>query len=207
MSKLKNIRIFCEGVSDQRFLRDFIKLNYKIEITDAELKKNKYIHNLSGYTNLKNLQNKITEELSDYKSLIFLDADDTRVCEKAGKQATDNFIDDLMKSWNWDQYDKYVFPNNQKDGEVEDFFENIININHSKIFDCWEQLQNCLSTNDYSGFPKKSKIYFYHDVLLSDKDKCKDSGRDFTNKNLWTIDFNKNEYLSRLKSFLDQYLL
>ena len=56
---MENIRIFCEGVSDQRFLRDFIFLNYDIEISDKQLKKNEIIHNLGGWTNLKNLKNKI----------------------------------------------------------------------------------------------------------------------------------------------------
>lgn len=39
------IRIFCEGISDQRFLRDFLKVHYNIDISDKELKDNKLIQN------------------------------------------------------------------------------------------------------------------------------------------------------------------
>lgn len=206
MSKLNDIRVFCEGKSDQRFLRDFIKINYNIHITDEELKKNQYIHNLGGWSKLKNLEKTITQ---DYKSIIFLDADDSRVQEKAGRVETEKFIDDLMRSWNWEDYDKYVFPNNSDDGEVEDFFENIINKENSDIFDCWDQLEECIANKnkDYLIPAKKTKIYMYHEVLLSDKDKCKDAGRDFKDTRLWDLDCENNLYLKRLKNFLDKYLI
>lgn len=208
MSKLGKIRIFCEGKSDQRFLRDFIEINYNIRINDDELKGNRYIHNLGGWTNLKNVRTKITEELSDYTSLIFLDADDERVGEKAGFKATRNLVDDLMKQWKWTKYDTYIFPNNKDDGEVEDFFQNIINKDNNGIFDCWDDLEGCiLNKNENYLLPaKKTKIYLYHEVLLSDREKCKDANRDFKDKDLWDLNYSTNHYLLNLKNFLDKYL-
>ena len=92
MLKLDNmdkVRIFCEGISDQRFLRDFIYLNYNIEITDDELNKQEKIYRLKGgWSELKKLKNKITEDYSEYTSLIFLDADDENTKEKAGLEAS-----------------------------------------------------------------------------------------------------------------------
>lgn len=68
------IRIFCEGISDQRFLRDFLKVHYEINVTDEDLKKNQYIENMGSWNKLKLLEQKIKESYSDYISLIFLDA-------------------------------------------------------------------------------------------------------------------------------------
>lgn len=210
---MDKIRIYCEGLSDQRFLRDFISLNYNINITDKQLKDNTIIHCLGGWTNLSNVKTKITEEYSEYTSLIFLDADDIETPEKAGIEQTRKYIDDLMQSWNWKNYDKYVFPNNEdQEGEVEDFLENIINPKNLDIFDCWNLFENCLTVKDkgYKVPAKKSKIYLYHESLYgntsSEKNKCKDSGRDFKDKNLWDLEVDKNAYLKKLKTFLDQYL-
>lgn len=209
MNKLGEIIIFCEGKSDQRFLRDFIKVNYNIEITDEELKKNQKIRCLDGWQNLEKLKSTITEEYSNYTSLIFLDADDDRVQGKAGKLETDKFVDDLMSRWNWKKYDKYIFPNNQDNGEIEDFFEKIINPKNNNIFGCWIALNKCLSNNYYTwNSTKKAKIYFYHEVLLSDITKCKEENRNFTDTDIWEAlnNVNDNLYLKNLKSFLDKYI-
>lgn len=205
---MDKIRIFCEGYSDQRFLRDFIFLNYEIEITDKQLKENNIIHRLNdGWTTLKILKERITEEFSDYTSLIFLDADDEKTIGKAGFDETNKHIDDLMQSWNWNNYDKYIFPNNKDlQGEVEDFLEKIINQNNSDIFECWNGFENCLKNNEkgYLIPAKKSKIYLYHETLL--KNKYKDPERDFKDSNLWDLNVNTNEYLVPLKEFLDKHL-
>jgi hypothetical protein len=206
---MDKVRIFCEGHSDQRFLRDFIFLNYNIVISDDELKNNKKIHRLKhGWSTLKSLKITITEDNSDFISLIFLDADDKQTVGKAGIKETNQFIEELMESWNWKNYDKYVFPNNKDaEGEVEDFLEKIINKNNSDIFECWDSFENCLNNKEkrYLIPAKKSKIYLYHEALL--KDKFKDPERDFKDAKLWDLDVNTNEYLKPLKTFLDQYLL
>lgn len=211
---MNNIRIFCEGISDQRFLRDFISINYNIEITDKELVSNEIIHCLGGWTNLNNLRKKITEDFSEYTSLIFLDADDHLTVEKPGLDATKKYIDNLMQSWDWKNYDKYVFPNNKdEEGEVEDFLEKIINPKNSDIFGSWTEFENSLSIKDkgYNIPAKKSKIYVYHEVLHGEstleKYKCKDKGRNFKDDKLWDLDVEGNDYLKELKTFLDKYLL
>lgn len=205
------IRIFCEGVSDQRFLRDFLKAHYQIDISDKDLKNNKFIENLGSWNKLKIQKEKITESFSEYTSLIFLDADDEKVTDKAGFDKTINFVNDLMSEWNWEKYDVFVLPNHQDNGTVEDLLENIINFKNKKIFDCWEGFEDCLS-KDYSlTIPaKKSKIYSYleclHGVTNQEKDKCKDANRDFLNENLWDIKNLENPYISKIKEFLDKHL-
>ena len=153
------IRIFCEGISDQRFLRDFLKVHYGINISDEDLKKNKIIENMGSWNKLTSLDLKIKESYSDYTSLVFLDADDEKVTDKPGFDATVKFVTELMTAWNWAKYDIFVLPNHQDKGTVEDLLENVINKKHSQIFECWNEFENCLSKNKSFTIPaKKSKI-------------------------------------------------
>jgi hypothetical protein len=205
------IRIFCEGISDQRFLRDFLKVHYNIDISDKELISNKYIQNLGSWNKLKIQKEQITETFSEYTSLIFLDADDEKVTDKPGFDATIKFVTELMSTWNWSKYDIFVLPNHQDTGTVEDLLENIINKKHSQIFECWNEFENCLSKDKALTIPaKKSKIYSYleclHGVTNQEKDKCKDPNRDFQDESLWDIKNLENPYILKLKEFLDQYL-
>jgi hypothetical protein len=205
------IRLFCEGISDQRFLRDFLKIHYDINISDEDLKKNKYIENMGSWNKLTSLELKIKERYSDLISLIFLDADDEKVIDKPGFEATVKFVTELMTEWNWTKYDIFVLPNNQDSGTVEDLLENVINKKHSHIFECWNEFENCLSKDELLTIPaKKSKIYSYleclHGVTNKEKDKCKDPNRDFQDESLWEIRNLENPYIKKLKEFLDKHL-
>ena len=187
-----SIRIFCEGISDQRFLRDFLKVHYGISISNEDLKKNEFIENMGSWNKLTSLELKTKERYSDYTTLIFLDADDEKVIDKPGFEATIKFVTELMTEWNWTKYDIFVLPNHQDTGTVEDLLENIINKEHSQIFECWNEFESCLSKNKSLTIPaKKSKIYSYleclHGVTNQEKDKCKDPNRDFQDENLWDI--------------------
>lgn len=206
------IRIFCEGISDQRFLRDFLKVHYGINISDEDLKKNKIIENMGSWNKLTSLDLKIKESYSDYTSLVFLDADDEKVTDKPGFDATVKFVTELMTAWNWAKYDIFVLPNHQDKGTVEDLLENVINKKHSQIFECWNEFENCLSKNKSFTIPaKKSKIYSYleclHGVTNQEKDKCKDPNRDFQDESLWDIKDLENPYILKLKKFLDKHLI
>jgi hypothetical protein len=205
------IRIFCEGISDQRFLRDFLKVHYEINISDDDLKKNRYIENMGSWNKLPSLDLKIKESYSDYTSLLFLDADDEKVTDKPGFEATIKFVNELMTAWNWTKYGIFVLPNHQDKGTVEDLLENVINKKHSQIFECWNEFENCLSKDKSLTIPaKKSKIYSYleclHGVTNQEKDKCKDPNRDFQDESLWDIRNLENPYILKLKKFLDKHL-
>lgn len=206
-----SIRIFCEGISDQRFLRDFLEVHYDTNISDEDLRLDFYIVNMKSWNNLKIQKQKITEDFSEYTSLIFLDADDEKVIDKAGFKKTCAFVENLMIEWNWKKYDLFVLPNDHDNGNVEDLLENVINTKHSRIFECWNEFENCLSKDSSLTIPaKKSKIYSYleclHGVTNKEKDKCTDRNRDFKDENLWDISNLENPYILKLKTFLDQYL-
>ncbi len=202
-----NIRIFCEGISDQRFLRDFLKIHYNLDFSDKELEQNNFINKLNSYNKLKDRKSLITETFSEFTSLIFLDADDKKVLDKAGFEGTNKFVNDLMTSWNWTKFDIFVLPNNQDSGTVEDLLENVINKKHSQIFECWNEFEKCLSKDESLKIPaKKSKIYSYLECL-NEKDNCSDRNRNFQDENLWEIRNLENPYILKLKEFLDQYLI
>ncbi|WP_444626820.1 DUF3226 domain-containing protein [Flavobacterium columnare] len=206
-----NFRIFCEGISDQRYLRDFLNVHYNIEVTDKDLKGNRYIQVLQSWNTLPTFKEKITETFSDYTSLIFLDADDEKVIDKAGFAETLKFVEDLMNEWKWDKFDVFVLPNNQDIGTIEDLLENVINKKNEHIFDCWNEFENCLGKNNSLTIPaKKSKIYNYleclHGLTNQEKDKCKDPNRDFKDENLWEIKNLENPYIVRMKDFFDKHI-
>lgn len=201
-----NIRIFCEGISDQRFLRDFLKVHYHLDFSDKELEQNNFINKLNSFNKLKDRKSLVTETFSEYTSLIFLDADDNKVIDKAGFEGTNKFVNDLMTSWNWTKYAIFVLPNNQDSGTVEDLLENVINKKHSQIFECWNEFEKCISKDKSLKIPaKKSKIYSYLECL-NEKDNCSDRNRNFQDENLWEIRNLENPYILKLKQFLDQYL-
>ena len=205
------VRIFCEGISDQRFLRDFLKVHYNIDISDNQLNKNEFIIKMGSWNKLNTQELKITEDFLEYTSLIFLDADDEKVIDKAGFKKTYAFVQNLMTEWNWKKYNLFVLPNDHDNGNIENLLENIINTKHSRIFECWNEFENCLSKDSSLTIPaKKSEIYSYleclHGVTNKEKDKCKDSHRDFKDENLWEIRNLENPYILKLKTFLDQYL-
>ncbi|MGA9637879.1 hypothetical protein, partial [Flavobacterium sp.] len=154
----------------------------------------------------------ITEAFSEYSSLIFLDADDEKVTDKPGFEATIKFVKDIMTVWDWTKYDVFVLPNHCDTGTVEDLLEKVINKKHSQIFECWNEFENCLSKDNSLTIPaKKSKIYSYleclHGVTNKEKDKCKDAYRDFQDENLWDIKDLENPYILKLKTFLDKHLI
>ena len=160
---------------------------------------------------MKDRKGRITDENSDYYSLIFLDADDEKVTDKPGFDATVTFVTELMETWNWSKYGVFVLPNHKDKGTVEDLLENVINKQHAQIFDCWSEFENCLSKNKSLTIPaKKSKIYSFleclHGVTNQEKDKCKDPNRDFQNENLWEIRNLNNPYIKKLKDFFDLYI-
>ena len=94
-------------------------------------------------------------------------------------------------------FELFLFPNNEVDGELETLLEKIINPQNAAIFSCWDNFEECLTTkttctkNPLTIPAKKSKIYAYMEVLHgesnTEKIKIKDPYRDFTNSQHWDL--------------------
>lgn len=191
------VRIICEGYADKRLLRDFISAYYNIELSEDELKANNLIRHIENWKNITKEKVSITKANSSYRTLIFLDADDEATKEKNGLKETKNFVKTLMKTWDWKEYDVFVFPNNQNElGTIEDLFENIINDENKEIFACWTEYEKCIqSFSKYKIPAKKSKIFTYKECLNSL------GNYNFKDTNLWDLN---SSYLNPLKQFLDK---
>jgi hypothetical protein len=194
------VRMICEGYADKRFLRDFIDIHYSVIINDEVLNENNLIRNIGSWTNLTKERVSITQVNSNYKTLIFLDADDETTKEKNGLKKTKEFVDSLMAGWNWTLYDVFVLPNNEREtGSIEDLFENIINKHNEEIFTCWDDYENCIESYSKYKIPaKKSKIYTYTECMNAL------GNYDFKDTRLWDLN---SPYLNPLKEFINNNIV
>jgi hypothetical protein len=196
--------IYVEGIADIKFIKDFVKHHFRIELAKED------IIDSGGWTNIKSqkangemIRNKMTSNTDNGGfNLVIFDADSDYAARK--KEITEwGAINGLT-------FELFLFPNNSNTGALEELLENIIQPNNAPIFECWDQYETCLNTKTIKdrGKPltlpaKKTKIYGYLEALLgpskSEKEKIKERERDYVNKNLWVIDSN---YLDPLKTFL-----
>jgi len=215
-------QIFVEGEGDVKFISDYIshiKPNVQAEI--KEKNSNIYIYNGNDKTLIATIQSsggwtKINEfktyiykrkEANDNVLIIF-DADTED--NKGGFAKRKKEIEDYGLQLN----EIFLFPNNKDDGALEDLLEDIINKTNEPIFDCWNELENCLQgcaskkmQKPLTIPAKKSKIYVYLEALLGktkkEKEKIKDPNREYKVTEHWNLD---SEYLIPLKDFLEKYL-
>jgi len=215
-------QIFVEGEGDVKFISDYIshiKPNVKVEIDKNKKKSNicnkdnetliATIQSLGGWTKIKeSKQTFIKSKDKEDNVLIILDADTESNDGGFAKRSKE------IKDCNFVLNDFFLFPNNKEDGALEDLLENIINKTNEPIFDCWNELENCLQgcaskkmQKPLTIPAKKSKIYVYLEALLGktkkEKEKIKDPNREYKVTEHWNLD---SEYLIPLKDFLEKYL-
>jgi hypothetical protein len=201
------VKIFVEGIADEKFLRDYILAKYNKAVG------NENIILTNGWTNIKSgksdgerIRNEFIKNTDNAGiNLLIFDADN-------------NFSERLNEIMGWKiknnlEFEIFLWPNNSTNGEFEIVLENIINPLNSPVFECWDQYENCLKTKSVQGRvnplttpAKKTKIYGYLEALLGDsksqKKKIKERNRDYTNVQHWNLD---SSYLDPLKNFLDKF--
>ncbi len=200
---MNDFKLIVEGTGDQKFIIDFVKIHFNIDISKKD------VIDIGGITNFLDYQQLYKKNTDNGGiNLAILDAD---YVENGGSFAI------RMKHWtnlikkNSISMDIFLFPNNQDDGDLETFLENTINKSHQEIFTCWQNYEACISNisgTDYTIPAKKSKIYSFLECLLPNtktgKDLVKDPNRDYANKDHWELDNLQNSYVSSLKSFLEK---
>jgi hypothetical protein len=209
-----NIKIFVEGTGDKAFIRDILKLWYKLELSKKEL--DELILDCKGFAKMELHLDEFQQINKGQKreggvNIVIFDADST------GNGAFHGFNDKLLyleakKKELGINFETYLFPDNATDGTIETLLETCINPVHQNILDCWHDFETCVnSKGEYNTPANKSKIYVYleclHGNTKSEKEKLKDHNRDFTNKDIWQMDdYNDNPSLLKLKQFLDNQL-
>ncbi|MCU0352810.1 MAG: hypothetical protein MUD08_03580 [Cytophagales bacterium] len=110
------------------------------------------------------------------------------------------------------EFELFLFPNHQEDGEFENLLEKIIADKNRFVLDCFDTYLSCLQTrnSEYKDLnlpPVKSKMYSYWDVLpksRSQKEAFKNKGeRFYHDPNFFDLN---HPYLEPLKSFLTKHL-
>ena len=175
--------IVVEGKEDENFLKSYIKhLGYSDE--------NFTSRPIYGRDNLKGgIRIEIERALNrKAKVLIIFDADSDYESTK---------IDIMNKLEGLEGFNIFLFPDDSSSGTVENLLEIIINPEHERISECFEEYKQCISKcmSEYELPSMKAKIYAYKQVLGILEDPFDPRYWDF-----------ENTALEPLKSFLQQNL-
>ncbi len=203
---MSKVQIFVEGIADQKFLQDLIEEWYGVKLTIGNLSKTGNILETQGKDVFKTEDKlkKLTQifklnRLSGVQNLVIFDADTYA--------ETHAYISSINEAQN---FDFFLFPNNESDGDLETLLENIINPKNRAIFDCWQSYEECLSPK-FTTPARKTKIYGYLEAILgeskSQKEQIKEIKRDYRNSAHWILDSQQMAILQPLKLFLDNYFL
>ncbi|MBN2833694.1 MAG: hypothetical protein JXR48_01880 [Candidatus Delongbacteria bacterium] len=206
--------IFVEGKADACFLRDYFKflfLDFEIVYSSKnsiELK-NRYalvkIIIVGGYTKIqKNLTTKL-EEIKDfnYNILIIQDADNRIKDNKHGGVTLKTlYLENIKKQLKID-FNYFLFPNNQDDGDLENLLLSIVNIGlFEKTKNCylkWAECSKHFSPNNYINelLENKNLVYNYFRTFYG-MENAKEENRTFT-EDFWKF---SSKSLDPLKTFL-----
>jgi hypothetical protein len=106
-------------------------------------------------------------------------------------------------------FELFLLPNNQSDGDLETVLENIINPKHCRLIDCYLNYENCVGQYNsesnvlYEVPLRKARIYSYIDAFPksnSQSERFKNKGDwFFENPEYWDLDC---DYLKPLETFL-----
>jgi len=109
------------------------------------------------------------------------------------------------------KFDIFLFPDNESDGMLEDFYCSCFK-NEMKFFeDCWQGMLQCFRENNTFGLQLNSpsvydKVYSYVDIFEAHRKeayKNTKGKRYYFDTGLWEFDFEKNEYLKKLIAFIE----
>ena len=200
------IKIFVEGKGDDKFFKSYLTF------LEKETALNHYeIISTGGWNKISKLVNLFQENTdAEGTNLIIFDADSSK--NEGGFPKRKAQIEAYKKQYEL-EFELFLFPNQQDDGDYEVLLENIINQEHSNLLTCFSKYENCIkSTIDEKGEPKyilpirKSKIYAYIDAFpKSRKQKERFKGGDFffENEEYWNLEV---DFLKPLKKFLLVFL-
>lgn len=204
-------KIFVEGKTDQAFIQYVLEKQFGIKLNDEQV--NNAIINCKGWTNIVKQTNILFDKIrveNNGKNIVIFDAD--------GKSNNGGFkkrkleLVKIAKSLNV-KFEIFLFPDNISDGDLELFYSSCFKEDKSFFKDCWNNMYYCLDGNKKDlklKFPKSAEMVFsYVDLFEEYKGeeyKNTKSKRSYFDENLWQFDFDKNEYLKKLISFLKEHL-
>lgn len=180
--------IIVEGKEDLFFIKNYLshikKDSPSIELREAGGKGGlvkEYIKQLIG-----ELERKHGHEI-EIKIIIVFDANE-------------NTKEEVSKKLQELKHELFLFPDNKKQGNIEDLLEQIILPDKQDIFECFENYKKCLKERNkgYQLPNKKGKIYSYKEALGA-LDKEKQFKPEYWNFNNSALDPLKKFLLKNLK--------
>lgn len=208
--------IWVEGTADQKFLADVleqwfsIQFDMRFECRDElgniliRLRKGDGVSSFISEAGWENTKPNFEGEDRGFQNLIIIDADEN--FDKRIKEIVQTII-----GVNFDPENQlFLIPDHRNNGNLETLLEQIINPEHSILFECWNAYETCLRSKEekeYTLPPQKAKIYAYLEALLNQNEKKKINPveRDYSNKEHWNLDHTK-EPLKPLYEFLKKHL-
>ena len=178
------VKIFVEGKEDKFFVDALIGSHFLDRKDDFE------IIFTSGWTNLKNSATTI-KKFNDqgFKVLVIFDAD---AAPEGGFSKRLESI--LKKKEDYSlEFEVFLFPDNQSDGDLELLLEQIVNDEHRDILKCFQSYEECLSSEPAKKYQlpiRKSKIYAYVDAFpksQKEKEDFKKGDFLFYNESIWNL--------------------
>lgn len=183
------ITIFVEGKADKRFIEDFVSKHFGKEKLDilsfVDVKGKDSIHLVSNEF-IKNTDQK------GINLLIFdADSDFAKRKEELEKQRAYLNI----------EFELFLFPNNNDNGDLEVLLLNLTVEKHQGIFECFKPFNDCLKSkdNNYNVPSLKTQVYSYLDFQNKEP---KENDRDYF-LDCWNLE---NDYANPLLYFLTEYL-
>lgn len=207
------IRIFLESKDDKTIEADFMR-NYLTHVSGSDSWKTRVeIMPLNGKDNLKNSVNLFRENTdAGGVNLVIFDADEPRngggFFSRLGELLM--LQDDLAI-----EFDLFLFPNHQDDGDFETLLSNLINPKHAELLACFQDYEFCVGgKKDEAGNPvyeipnRKSKMYAYIDSMKktqAEEKAFKNKAHDyfFANTEYWDLGA---DYVYPLYIFLMNHL-
>lgn len=213
---MKRYRIYCEGITDQIFITDFIEYLYGIEFERFErTKKLSVVHkskdfdieviDIGGCSKLKNdiWKNELRKNvLNNGTNIVIFDADykHTRNGNK-GIEACKKKLLEIKKEV---PFEFYIWPNDENDGEIEDLLKRLVPKDNLSIFKCMDNFNKCLTSLLLNGIEikennNKQQINYYQYLTVGDSSL---KNRNYKNSLIWELDIN-DEWINKFKEYLD----
>ncbi len=213
------LKIYCEGLTDQVFISDFLRLFYGIQLLrDEESKKKPFkiknnqlditITDVGGCTKLSNqiYINELQDNIdTGYQNIVIFDADyeRTRLGNK-GYAACKRKLVDIINNKNV-KFDYFIWPNNNDDGVIETLLKELIPKNKQNIFECIESHQNCLVSLNHNNLKVadlKTQIGYY---LYTCNQESNVGKRNYKDSEYWQLTITEDSNIEKFKIFMDSY--
>jgi len=197
------VRIFVEGKDDKNFI-SFVISYFFSAVNSPEI-----IH-IGGYTNLPKQKVKFHETTDQGGiNLVIFDADSENTTYGGFNKKMNYLIQ--QKAELKIEFETFLFPNNQDNGTLETLLLKLVNPEHQRVLNCFDEYQKCLERFNSDANPVykmpdlKAKIYALIDafsVSWAEDEKRKKHGS-YDDQRIWNLN---QEAVNPLKDFLLKHL-